>query len=73
MPHATPRERVEARIAPLLPPGWVLDEPHLVDGGWQLGIHSTADPLVSKGRSHADFERAISQLVDAMADLRPRN
>ncbi len=73
MPHATPRERVEARIAPLLPPGWVLDEPDLVDDGWQLGIRNTDNPLVTKGSWHADLERAISQLVDAMADLRPRN
>jgi hypothetical protein len=73
MPQATPAQRARARIGPLVPEGWVLEDPESFDNGWRLGVHSVANPLVSIGVWNPDLEQAIMELAEELAKERPPN
>jgi hypothetical protein len=68
---ASPKERVEARIRPILPKGYRLLDPEQFDGGWRLTIALETDPIVSMSVWDPDLERAIWMLVDDIEKQRP--
>jgi hypothetical protein len=73
MPEATPRQRAEARVARLLPVGWVLDDPEPFDGGWRLSVHNASDPNIEIGVWELDLELAIMSLAAELEKKRPLN
>jgi hypothetical protein len=73
MPEATPRQRTEARLARLLPAGWVFEDPERVDSGWRLTVHKAVDPNVQIADWELDLELAIMSLAAELEKKRPPN